>query len=69
MNAVSAHLESANSWPDSARLRGQQNVSLKWMCAERCADFVASFEDPRMERDPVHDKKKYMRMLVSGRGS
>jgi len=30
---------------------------------KRCQEFISGYDDPRMEADPVHDKKKYMRIL------
>ena len=39
------------------------NFSLFYL--ERCSDFIAEFNDPRLTADPIHDKKKYMRLLVS----
>jgi hypothetical protein len=31
----------------------------------KCADFITTFEDPRLNVDSLHGKLKYMRLLQS----
>ena len=32
---------------------------------ERCSEFISTFVDPSLAENPIHQKKKYMCLLVS----
>ena len=40
-------------------------LTLLFFVTERCSDFILTFEDPSMNEDNLHQKKKYMRIMVS----
>ena len=41
------------------------NLTFDLFFVDKCADFITTFEDPRLNQDSLHGKLKYMRLLVS----